>query len=259
MQIILGRCVMAALYAILVVSLLLLFPWHPVFAGPPFLTDDPVPVDYRNWEVYVASRWEFNEDEKVGTAPHLEVNYGVIPNVQIHLIAPLVYIKPEGESSHYGYGNTEIGFKYRFLQETDSIPQAGIFPVLLIPTGNNSDGLGSGEVKAFIPLWIQKSWGSWTTYGGGGYFINPGEGNRHWWFTGWLLQRDISEKFTLGAEVYHSTPDTEDGESRSGFNVGAVIDFNETEHLLMSAGRDISGPNEFSFYLGFQWTFGPWL
>jgi hypothetical protein len=25
-------------------------------AGPPFLTDDPEPVEYRHWEVYVASQ-----------------------------------------------------------------------------------------------------------------------------------------------------------------------------------------------------------
>ena len=26
-----------------------------VLAGPPFLTDDPEPVDYQNWEFYIAS------------------------------------------------------------------------------------------------------------------------------------------------------------------------------------------------------------
>jgi hypothetical protein len=26
-----------------------------VLAGPPFVTDDPVPVDYQHWEVYLAS------------------------------------------------------------------------------------------------------------------------------------------------------------------------------------------------------------
>lgn len=133
----------------------------------------------------------------------------------------------------------------------------GIFPLLEIPTGDSSNGLGNGKAQAFIPLWLQKSWGPWKTYGGGGYWINPGEGNKNWWLIGWLIQRDISDKFTLGAEVFHSTPDQEGGDSSTGFNVGAIVNFNEMQHLLMSMGRGFSGPNRFSFYLGYQLTFGP--
>jgi hypothetical protein len=248
---------MRILFSILILSLISLFASHLVLAGPPFVTDDPEPVEYRHWEVYLASQWEFNRDDTVGTAPHLEVNYGIVPNVQVHLIAPMQYVKEEDEPSQYGYGDTEVGFKFRFLQETDSRPQAGIFPLLEIPTGDSSNGLGNGKTQAFIPLWLQKSWGPWKTYGGGGYWINPGEGNKDWWLIGWLVQRDISNKFTLGAEVFHSTPDQEGGDSSTGFNVGAMINFNEMQHLLMSAGRGFSGPNRFSFYLGYQLTFGP--
>jgi hypothetical protein len=252
----LWRSTMRVLFSMLIISLVPLFVLPPVLAGPPFVTDDPEPVEYRHWELYLAAQWEFNKDEKAGTAPHVEVNYGLIPNVQIHLIAPMMYVKEEGEPSHYGYGDTEIGCKYRFLQETDLIPQAGIFPLLVIPTGDRSNALGNGRTQAFIPLWLQKGWGPWKTYGGGGYWINPGEGNKNWWLIGWLVQRDISDKFTLGGEVFHSTPDTEEGESSIGFNVGGIINFNEMHHLLVSAGRDFSGPNEFSFYLGYQLTFG---
>ncbi len=39
------------------VALLLLlvgFPASRVSAGPPFLTDDPEPVEYKHWEFYIA-------------------------------------------------------------------------------------------------------------------------------------------------------------------------------------------------------------
>jgi hypothetical protein len=45
-------------------------------AGPPFLTDDPEPVEYRHWEVYVASQLARDQGGWSGTAPQLEVNYG---------------------------------------------------------------------------------------------------------------------------------------------------------------------------------------
>jgi len=136
-------------------------------------------------------------------------------------------------------------------------PQAGVFPIVLLPTGDEDKGLGTGEVQAFFPLWVQKSGEPWTTYGGGGYWINPGSDNKNYWFMGWELQRDITRYLTLGAEVFHQTPIEEGGESDTGFNAGAIINFSDLQHLLLSAGRDFSGPNNVSFYVGYQLTFEP--
>jgi hypothetical protein len=234
----------------------LLFP-SSALAGPPFLTDDPEPVEYKHWEVYVASQGSFDRDETSITAPHVEINYGIFPNVQIHLIAPFEYVKPEGEPSHYGFADMELGAKFRFIQETDCCPQIGVFPLVELPTGDKDKGLGSGEVQAFLPLWVQKGWGPWKTYGGGGYWINPGTGNKDYWFFGWEVQRDLSKYFTLGAEVFHQTPSEIGGDHSTGFNVGGIVNFTDQHHLLFSAGTDFSGPNDASFYIAYQLTFGP--
>jgi hypothetical protein len=226
-------------------------------AGPPFRTDDPEPAEYKHWEVYVASQGSFDRDETSLTAPHLEINYGIFPNVQIHLIAPFEHVKPEGEPSHYGFADMELGAKFRFIQETDLCPQVGAFPIVVLPTGDKDKGLGSGEVQAFLPLWVQKSWGPWKTYGGGGYWINPGTGNKNYWFFGWEVQRDLSKYFTLGAEVFYQTPSEVGGDGSTGFNVGGIVNFTDQHHLLFSAGRDFSGPNDASFYIAYQLTFGP--
>ncbi len=227
------------------------------YAGPPFRTDDPEPVEYRHWEVYLASQGSFDQDQTSLTAPHVELNYGIVPDVQIHLIAPFQYVKPIGEPSHYGYGDTEVGTKVRFIQETDSRPQVGTFPLVILPTGDKDQGLGSGETQAFLPLWIQKSWGPWTTYGGGGYWINPGTDNQNYWFFGWQVQRDLAKYLTLGAEIFRQTPNTVDGKSSTGFNLGAMINFGDLHHVLLSAGKDFSGPNDASYYIAYQLTFGP--
>jgi Putative MetA-pathway of phenol degradation len=226
-------------------------------AGPPFRTDDPEPVEYKHWEVYVASQGSLDRDVTSLTAPHIEINYGILPEVQIHLIAPFEWVKPEGEPSHYGYGDTELGAKFRFTQETDLCPQVGIFPILILPTGDQDKGLGGGETQAFLPLWLQKIWGPWKTYGGGGYWLNPGEGNKNYWFFGWEVQRDLSQNLTLGVEIFHQTRSEEVSESSTGFNVGGIINFNDLHHLLFSAGRNFSGPNDASFYIAYQLTFGP--
>jgi len=46
------------------------------FAGPPFQTDDPEPVELHHYEFYVATQQTLTSDGRSGTAPHLEFNYG---------------------------------------------------------------------------------------------------------------------------------------------------------------------------------------
>ena len=227
------------------------------WAGPPFVTDDPEPVGYRHWEIYLASQHAKDKDGWSGTAPHFEVNYGALPNLQLHLIAPLAYVKPDDGSSHYGFGDLELGAKYRFVQESHWLPMVGTFPLVDLPTGNHERGLGNGRAKVFIPIWLQKSWEPWTTYGGGGYWYNPGIDNKHYWFIGWVVQRDLSKKITLGTELFYTTPKAVGESSQTGFNVGGFFNFTEKHHILFSAGRDIHGPDRFSMYIAYQLTFGP--
>ncbi|HYA92530.1 MAG TPA: transporter [Thermodesulfobacteriota bacterium] len=227
------------------------------WAGPPFVTDDPEPVEYRHWEFYLASQDAKNKEGWSGTAPHFEVNYGALPNLQLHMIAPLAYAKPNDGSARYGFGDLELGAKYRFIQETDWRPQVGTFTMLEVPTGSSSKGLGSGQVRAFLPIWLQKSWGPWQSYGGGGYWINPGSENKDYWFFGWQVQRELSKVITLGAEVFYNTPTAREEGGRTGFNVGTIVNFTDEHHLLFSTGRDIHGQNRFSVYVAYQLTIGP--
>jgi hypothetical protein len=227
------------------------------WAGPPFVTDDPEPVEYRHWEFYLASQDAKDKDGWSGTAPHFEVNYGALPNLQLHLIVPLAYVRPNDGSSHYGFGDLELGAKYRFIQEGDWWPMVGAFPIVDLPTGNSSLGLGSGHYRAFFPIWFQKSLSPWQSYGGGGYWINPGSGNKNYWFLGWQVQRELSKAITLGGEVFYNTPTQRAEGGRTGFNVGTIVNFTDEHHLLFSAGRDIHGQNRFSTYIAYQLTIGP--
>ncbi len=161
-------------------------------AGPPFLTDDPEPVDYHHWEFYLASIQQYIPGESDATLPHIEVNYGAIPNLQLHLVAPMGYINgPDGPK--YGYSNTELGIKYRFVRETDNVPQLGVFPLVEVPTGDKAQDLSNGAAQVYLPVWIQKSWGKFTTYGGSGYWLNYGPESKNWLFAGWLAQYDLSD------------------------------------------------------------------
>lgn len=228
-----------------------------LLGGPPFVTDDPEPVELHHWEIYLASQQYHSADGWSGTAPHLEMNYGVLPEMQLHLIAPLAYDNPSDGRSHFGYGDTELGVKYRFVRETGSRPQIGIFPLIELPTGNSGQGLGNGRAQVFLPVWLQKEFGDWTTYGGGGYWFNPGQGNRDYWYAGWELQRKITESFAGGLEIQYRTADTVGAGPATALNAGGIWDLSETYHILFSAGHTVHGRSEFQGYLALQITLGP--
>ncbi len=238
----------------LVACLLVLVPVGAL-AGPPFLTDDPQPVEFQHWEFYLASIDFKSKDGWVGDGPHMEINYGVVPNVQLHLIAPVAYNSPTVGTGHYGYGDTELGVKFRFVQETKNIPMVGIFPLLEVPSGSARESLGTGRLHALLPVWLQKTWGTWTAYGGGGYGINPGPGLQNYSFVGTVLQKQVLKPLLVGVEVYHQTAPVVNARGDTAFNVGTVFDFSEAHHLLFSAGRSINGPTNFQCYFAYQWTF----
>ena len=226
-------------------------------AGPPFITDDPEPVELHHWEVYISSLLQHDSAGTSGTLPHVEVNYGAVPNLQVHLIVPYAFNHPPGDGTAHGLGDTELGVKFRFLQETAHQPMVGVFPLLEVPTGSARHGLGSGHPQVFLPVWLQKSWGPWTSYGGGGYFVNPGAGNRDYWLAGLEAQRDLSAQWTLGGELFGTTPQSAGAPSELNFNLGGQYNVDDGHHILFSAGRGLRGDVKFTDYLGFQWTFGP--
>lgn len=127
-------------------------------AGPPFLTDDPEPVDLNHWEFYAFGQGDRGPDYNSISGPAIEMNYGIAPNTQLHLIAPFASFSSTGSHAATGYGDTEIGVKFRFVDETESLPQIGIFPLVELPTGDGAKGLGNGRAWYRLPLWLQKSW-----------------------------------------------------------------------------------------------------
>ena len=145
------------------------------FAGPPFLTDDPEPVDYHHYEIYLFSILDKNNvpvEEPQLQSPAIEMNWGALPNLQLHLIVPYAWSLPPAAPAAHGIGDIEVGFKYRFIQETSNRPQVAIFPLFELHTGNTNQNLGNGKLWMKLPIWLQKSWGSWISYGGFGYGLN---------------------------------------------------------------------------------------
>ncbi len=166
--------------------LLLVFAASTLWAqGPPFQIDDPVPVDLHHYEFYIFGAMDGTPAEIDSTGPALEFNWGAIPRVQLHVIAPWGSINPSNNPiyapggigpSAFGFIDMETGAKIAFIKESKYIPQIGTFTMFEVPTGSYAKGLGVGKVWYKVPLWLQKNIGHWLLDGGAGETIVPQTG-----------------------------------------------------------------------------------
>lgn len=241
-----GRCVMAAG--------MLLAGTTPCLAGPPFLTDDPVPVDDGHNEFYLFSTLDHADGASAIAAPAIEYNRGIGPDAQFHVVLPLAWNVPEHGAAATGLGDTELGIKYRFVNIGDGAWQAGIFPMVELATGDARRGLGNGHTWYRLPLWVQKSSGNWTVDGGGGWIVNPAPGMRNASFGGLLAQYAFDPRWTLGAEVFRQNALAADQPGYTLLNLGGYLNFTRSFSLLFSAGRSVAGARHTVAYLGLYWT-----
>ena len=223
-------------------------------AGPPYLTDDPDPVDWRQWEVYLANLYQRQDGASSGSLPLVEVNYGVAPQVELHTqIALDADYSGYGAGGHRGLSDAELGVEWRLVTETDRRPEVSVYPTLEIPTTQR--GFSSSHAQLFLPLWAGKTIGRCSVYGGGGYWINPGRGNRNYAFMGIATEVVLISSWTAGGELYHSTRAGSDVPGQGGFNLGSTVDLSSHVEVLASAGHSLSGSPLFTSYVGARITF----
>jgi hypothetical protein len=223
-------------------------------AGPPFITDDPEPTPTGQFENYLFVEGT-RSDAMFGTpAVGAEINYGPVADTQLTFSFPF---NPNPGPGGYGIVWSPLGggVKYRFIEEDDTgwRPQAALFPQISIPIGSSERGQ---PVTWLLPLWTQKSFGDFTAFGGGGFTVNPGAGNRDYLSWGIGLLDQSTNDFQAGPEVFGvSRASVHDGGSAAvGF--GAIYDLNDTWHLVGSANTAVANRREdsFSFNLAVKWT-----
>jgi hypothetical protein len=231
---------------------------RPAVAGPPYQTDDPEPTAYRHYEIYVFATYG-NEPGRgsTGNLPSAEINYGLMPNVQFSVTLPFDAAQDVRGPLRTGYGDTEVALKVRFAQERPGRPQISFYPAVVFPTANATGGLGAGLPKIFLPLWAQKTNGSWTFFGGGGFWRNPGFGNRDYTFTGIAATRQVRDGFAIGGELYRQTADAVGGSAATSLGLGVTAERGEHHALLASFGRALNGTTSFNAYAAYELYLGP--
>lgn len=225
------------------------------FAGPPFLTNDPEPIPEKTWKLYLFSMTDSSPVATTAAVPAIQFKYGAVTDLEIQTIVSGAEYSPTVNGNSYGLSDSAFVIKYRFVHETKTIPQIAFHPFIEFPTGNEKRNLGKGHFWYKIPFFAQKSWGPWTTYGGGGYVLNaPASGNKNYFYGSWEVQRDITKTLLLGGEIFSQGRSSKTIPAFTILNFGTKYKITKNSKILFSLGHSIIGqPNTVS-YLGIDWT-----
>ncbi|ALJ16099.1 transporter [Sphingopyxis macrogoltabida] len=216
----------------LFIAIVLMVP-TAAFAGPPFMTDDPEPTEEGHWEIYGPLVEIEGRGKDFGGATGIEINYGAAPDLQVTAGLPIGF-EHDNAGWCWGSGDLELSAKYRFYHDEEAGLSVAAFPGVTLPTASN--GMGNGKVTALLPVWLQKDSDDWSLFGGGGYAINPGAGNRNYWTGGVAVTRRIDDRLLLGVEADRQGADAVDGRATTSLGIGAIYQLKAPFRILASGG-----------------------
>jgi hypothetical protein len=205
----------------------------PALAGPPYLTDDPIPTDTGHWEIYTFTAGE-GEGSALDDETGFDLNYGPLTRVQLTATLPLAFSHDSKGGWRAGTGDIELGVKYRFFHDHENGISAAVFPRAILPTS----GIAHTErTRILLPLWIGKDFAGGTSiFGGGGYEFNPGPGNRSFWEAAGALTYDLNKTVSLGGELAWQQTDVAGGTPQTRAGIGTIVKLSDHYALLFSGG-----------------------
>lgn len=214
------------------------------YAGPPYVTDDPQPTDYQHYEVYFFDGGTAVKGDTASEAG-IDFNYGGAPNLQLTAVIPVEFDNPAGADSTYGLGNIQLAAKYRFLHAEDIGWDVSVFPRVFLPSTHTA---GDRDTSVLVPIWAERDWGRWSTFGGGGCALNHGGDATNYCLLGWVLTRKVTESLELGAEVYYQGADARGAKASTGLGAGLTYDLTEHLHLMGSIGPGLQNAAQANLY-----------
>lgn len=226
----------------------------PALAGPPYNSDDPEPTDYKHLEIYAFTSGTQTSGGTAGQAG-IDFNYGAAPDLQLTAVLPAGFGQAAGGPSQIGLSNFQLAAKYRFLHQDGFGLDVSFFPRLFVPSSSST--VGDLHSSILLPLWLEKDWGAWTVFGGGGCVISSDSSENHC-LAGGVATRQVLEKLRLGVEVSYQSAQANGTLPTTTVGMGAQYDLTDHYHLLGYFNRGVQNPNEtdqYSWYAALLFTF----
>ena len=215
--------------------------------GPPMLTDDARVADFHEWELNTSINTSFTDHLKL-SVPHIDLNYGIAPNLQLKAEAPIILTFDEDNHTTASIGEIIVGIKYRFLDEEKYFISAATFPQYVV----------RGRKGLLVPVFLEKTIGQFLIGTGVGYFF--GEHRQNQLDLGTIVGFKPTEDFDLMLEYminrnFYTNPGT-----KGYLNIGFRQSISKHFSIMGSFGTQVVTPKGqqrevFISWLGLQSLF----
>jgi hypothetical protein len=130
-------------------------------AYQPFRTEDTIATPKGGVGVEIENEFT-NNDRGKENVTKFTLLYGVLDWIEADVVFVLLNLRPEPGQNEFGFGDIVLFSKIKILGEDGYfnknvfLPEIVLEPSVLIPTGDEAKGLGSGNIQLGILLAIEK-------------------------------------------------------------------------------------------------------
>jgi hypothetical protein len=240
-------------------------PVEMTVGSPPMVSDDTDTPGPNNWEVNLTFTGDLAGSERHFETPLLDLNYGVGDRVQLKYEVPYVFdrrAEPDiggGSSivSAHGWGDSNVGVKWRFYDNTDTGLSFAVYPQIEFRTPWGSKAVSEGETTFILPLMMTREFEHASITADAGVETHPGGG--HSYFASFGVGKRLTDTVALLAEVAGNNLNVS-SEEHVLINLGFRAKISETQSITGSLGHDVyAGGDQIRhtyFTLSFQKQFG---
>lgn len=228
--------------------------------GPPLITNDPGTPGPNSWEINVGLIPDLQQNQRSFHAPDLDINYGVGKRIQLTYEVAWLLETVDPNPMKAGLGQSQLGVKWRFLDNGEGRFQMSLFPQISI---NNPDravqrGLVPRGWSLILPIEMSKKLGPIDVDFEVGYNVNHFGPNG--WITGLALGHQMTKRLELIGELY-SLGTVDGAMHQETWDFGGRYTLHPSFILLFMSGRSFSGPSsgqpQYIGYFGMQFLFPP--
>jgi hypothetical protein len=223
------------------------------------LTDDPETPGNHHWEINLAMTLSQTRDGRVFGVPLLDVNYGLGERVQMKVETPWLVVQDRhGGPTQSGFGSTNLGLKWRFIDQEKHGFSMSMYPQFEFKTSSASvrKHLIESGSELRLPIEMSREFGKFALDGEFGYqFVGSAKDELIY---GIAVEHKLTKRVELVGEVH--------GESKRNltdnevvFNIGGRYEINKRYTLLFSSGRTLGAASSdrptLVSYAGLQFHF----
>ena len=215
------------------------------FAFRPFRTEDAGITPIGFFSVELGNEFSKTDDGKDNVTT-FALTYGLLDWIETEIDFAFLILRPDSGKNEFGFGDTVILSKFKILGEKgvlhvdDLFPDMVIRPSVLLPTGDEDKGTGSGQIELGILLVIEKTFWKFAARANLGYLASNDptfdENFEDRFFYGFQIDLPLFiEKLSLGTEL---TGQFASGEGSPLFSLTGLV-FQITENIVLDGGVEL--------------------